>query len=729
MPRVLGLRVVSASLGSTAADAASSAPALVTAAESFLRTHSGETVEGVVAQRALGHYWESIHQFLTIRVGATRALEVMRAMARDAEEVGKLLAPPGPRARLFRAARARVAGQLRETRELSYWEPPDAARAARLGELRDGLGAEARELIELRYTRALSIDELAFVVDRPLDEAAQRLEAARAEAERALRRSGVARREVDDHLLEAFALRRAARDRSPAPRLAVGEVVGERYEIESHLGSGAFAEVYRARDREVPDHVVALKMRRQASEHEASRSAARRELQLIASVFHPSVVQLKDHGWHDGRLWFVMPCYRGDTLAARLRRGPLSRSEARAIFEPLAHALAAMHRSGVRHQDIKPENIFLAELDPGESGEATILPVLLDLGVAVRDAEAVLAGTPGYFAPEVAARFGGIPDPPALSDRSDVFSLALALRNSLEPETLEDIVGGSVDAFIARRARRSPAPPSSAPLAFLRPSFERWLALSPDERPTAEELASELRVLTRPEERRARRASVLRWVAPVVVAFVALGSAGFWIAARETELSRLEAERARQQADAQRLIARSAQTRAASFRQDLTEESRMRRALQEDVQRLEHEYHSSRLTRNELVTALARAESELGVREQGFVESSRQAARELAALQAERDQLRQQLEEQSTQLAQARSRYAGLADAEADLRERAEEADQARERAEARVREMSVELVALRPPGVPSNPFADDDVDDAAAPEPEPPSEPALPVE
>src|SRR5690606_22510940 len=98
---------------------------------------------------------------------------------------------------------------------------------------------------------------------------------------------------------------------------------------------------------------------------------------------------------------------------------------------------------------------------------------------------------------------------------------------------------------------------SSAPLAFLRPSFERWLALSPDERPTAEELASELRVLTRPEERRARRASVLRWVAPVVVAFVALGSAGFWIAARETELSRLDAERARQQADAQRLIARS----------------------------------------------------------------------------------------------------------------------------------------------------------------------------
>lgn len=720
--RMLTSWIVSAPFGSNAA-LETSAPALVTAAETFLRTHAAETVEGVVAQRALGHYWESLRQYLAIRLGDAGAKEALRAMVSESRDIGSLLAPPGPRARLFRAARTHAMHAEGTPSELRWWEPAEPMRAARLRMLRARLDTEARELLELRYTRALSLDELAFVIDRPLEEARRAFDAAHARAEKVLRASGVARRELEDHLLEAFALSRAGRGRSSSPYLSVGEVVGNRYEIESHLGSGAFADVYRARDREVPDHVVALKMRRVPSDHDDSRSAARRELQLIASVFHPSVVQLKDHGWHDGRLWFVMPYYRGETLAARLRKGPLSRAEARTIFEPLANALAAMHRSGVRHQDIKPENIFLAELDPGETGEATILPVLLDLGVAVRDAEAVLAGTPLYFAPEVAARFGGIPDPPALSDRSDVFALALALRNALEPQTAEDIVGGSVDAFIARRARRAPAPPSSSSLRFLRPSFERWLSLRPDERPTAEELARELRILTQPEERRARRSAVLRWVVPVVIAFVALGSAGFWIASRETELSRLEAERARQQAHAQRLLALAAQARAANIREDLTAEARARQALQEEVERLELEYQSSRLTRDELVMALARTEGELSMQEQRFAEASRQAARDIAALEAERDALQEELAAQAELLAQARSRAAALAAAEEERRQREEEAEQARREAEARIAQLELQLEALRPARVPKSPFEEPSSDENESPS-EPESKP-----
>lgn len=94
-----------------------------------------------------------------------------------------------------------------------------------------------------------------------------------------------------------------------------------------------------------------------------------------------------------------------------------------------------MHRSGVRHQDIKPENIFLARFHEDEDGE--ILPVLLDLGVAAKDAENVLAGTPNYFAPEIAARFAREPDPPHITNKADVFSLALALRNALSPSAEE----------------------------------------------------------------------------------------------------------------------------------------------------------------------------------------------------------------------------------------------------------------------------------------------------
>src|SRR5690606_30608451 len=91
--------------------------------------------------------------------------------------------------------------------------------------------------------------------------------------------------------------------------LTVGDVVASRYRVEELLGAGAFADVYRAADLEVPDHVVALKLFRLPASNDG---VAVRELRLIASVSHPSVVQFKDHGWHEGRIFFVMPFYRGE---------------------------------------------------------------------------------------------------------------------------------------------------------------------------------------------------------------------------------------------------------------------------------------------------------------------------------------------------------------------------------------------------------------------------------
>ena len=114
------------------------------------------------------------------------------------------------------------------------------------------------------------------------------------------------------------------------------------------------------------------------------------------------------------------------------------------------------------------------------------------------------AGTPSYFAPEAAASFAGVPDPPAITGKADVFSLALSLRQALEPSLTEGISGGDVDAFIRYRARFAPAPPEGADLSYLAPCFARWLHLRPDMRPDAEQLGRELSVLTRPEEKRAR---------------------------------------------------------------------------------------------------------------------------------------------------------------------------------------------------------------------------------
>src|SRR6478609_209885 len=355
------------------------------------------TVASVVALGALSHHWNGLFQYAAIRIGAERATSLLlelRAwndqLSSDAPGEGQRVRPGE---RLYQRLRQLMASE--SFRSLAHdapewWVPAEERLASCVVRLRQALSVAEFESLELCYCRGLEPDEISNVLGITREESAQRLTRGNKVADRVIglrdQRQRVTRERL---LLQAFVLdpRRTKGPNKPAhqPVLSPGTVVHGRYEVEALLGAGAFADVYRARDRDVTGHVVALKiLRRPAVEAQAVRSALR-ELQLIASVFHPSVVQLKDHGWFDGRLWFVMPLYRGETLAQRLGRGPLPRREAREVFEVLAEALATMHRVGVRHQDIKPENVFLANIGHDAEGSGRVLPVLLDLGVAAKD--------------------------------------------------------------------------------------------------------------------------------------------------------------------------------------------------------------------------------------------------------------------------------------------------------------------------------------------------------
>lgn len=631
-----------------------------------------------VAERALRHCWEGLRQYLAIRVPSPALGAVLLDLESFADR-GLLSEPPSARAHLFRRAHERAALPADARPTPRWWRPPSARHAKDLERLRAALrdddDADAFEIAELTFARRLDAAEVAFVIRRPPASVEEVIASIRDVARRILgpypaSRSG----QLDDALLEAFALEPSARRPRARPLLPLGAVVAERYRVDTHLGSGAFADVYRAADLEVPGHVVALKLFRAPSVDEDAREIALRELRLIASVSHPSVVQFKDHGWHDDRFFFVMPFHRGQTLRERLATGPLNRAEARRIFVPLAHALAAMHDAGVRHQDVKPDNILLAQLHAGD--DESLLPVLLDLGVAAKDAESVLAGTPTHLAPEVAARFAREPDPPAITGKADVFSLALTLKNALAPEEEETVLAGAVDAFVADRARRAPRPPSRPDLRFLRDSFERWLHLAPDERPTAHELARELARLTAPEEQRARRLAAMRWGLPVLVMLAVVFGAVVFVLGRETELQRIEATQARELATLERLRAEEARDRAARVRADLAEAHERRLALEADVERLQAEYTTSRLTREELASKLAHAERGLAlVREEGAMEVARvqgelrrmresrdltlgeldRAGEVLRAEQGRANALRAQVETLSAELAEAQT--------------------------------------------------------------------------
>lgn len=648
------------------------------------------TIETIVADRALTHYWEGLRQFLTIRLseGAVPlALERLESLEfqRGTE--------PSARAQLYREARAACAGR-RPNLDREWWSRSLATRhGERLEKLRAELWPDevAFDVAELAFARQLESAELRHVLDLSEEEVEAAFERIGACAREVLGADPDSRdRTLEGALLEAFALAPSRRRPRTEPLFAIGTVVAGRYRLVAHLGSGAFADVYQATDDDVPGHEVALKIFRARADDDATRDAALRELRLIASVTHPSVVQFKDHGWHTGRFYFVMPLYRGETLRERLARGPLDRVEARRIFEPLARALAALHRAGIRHQDVKPENVFLAR--PDELGGDEVLPVLLDLGVAAKDAENVLAGTPSYLAPEVAARFAREPDPPGITPKADVFALALTLRNALAPEEEEPVLAGAVDAFVHHRARRAPRAPRRRDLRYLKPYFERWLHLAPDERPSAEAMVSQLKALTRPEERRARRVSVLRWVLPLAAIF----AAAVFVLHRETELQRLEATKARELASIERLRAAEASERAAQVREDLAASLERRRALEADVARLEEEYGASRLTRQELASKLAHAESQLAV---VVADAERRAAEvdvELRRAHAERDQARVALGEQSQLAQQERTRADGLR-AEVDaLTAEIEEASASTADARARVDALEHAIAALR---------------------------------
>jgi hypothetical protein len=629
------------------------------AARSIVETQAiAGTVAGVIAERALDHHWEGLYQYAAIRTGPETAIKVLDQLVHQVEGAADKDQSRNPQADLFKRLRSLVAAappMMMTPDAPAWWAPADAALRRGLTELRKALSAEQAELAELRFARRLSAADVAYVLETGVDQVELISAQCVAITEKLLGKRPKSRDHTPEGaLLEAFALDprklRAPRRQRRRPVLEMGTRIGERYEVEGLLGAGAFADVYRARDRDVTDHVVALKILRTPAADAQQVHTALRELQLIASVFHPSVVQLKDHGWHNGHLWFVMPLYRGETLTMRLQRGALSRREAREIFEPLAEALATMHRAGVLHQDIKPDNVFLANLDPEGNGKTQrILPVLLDLGVAAKDAELVLAGTPAYFAPEVAARFAGAPDPPPVGPKADVFSLALTLRHALDPDAAEDF-GGAVDAFVALRATRAPKPPTRRDLRDLRGFFERCLNFSPDGRPSADEFHHRLAELTRPQEVMARRLSVMRWALPLAIAMLALFGSIVYVLSREASMQRLEAAEARARAE-------QARVRAASVSADLTIQQARRKELEQDVARLEQEYQSSKMTREQLASRLAAAEAQLEV----FSEQKTQQAAKIVKQQDELRELRDEYTKLQNELGTTTARRDELA--------------------------------------------------------------------
>ena len=229
------------------------------------------------------------------------------------------------------------------------------------------------------------------------------------------------------------------------------------YEIVAPLGSGGMGEVYRARDSKL-GRDVAIKIVSDGLGHDPERVARfRREAQLLAALNHPHIAAIygleeanPSTGSGQAVQFLVLELVEGETLAERLKAGPLAFNEALTVARQVADALQAAHEKGIIHRDLKPANIaFTSEgqvkvldfglakaLDPVAQGFSPADANSPTLSLAATQAGMIL-GTAAYMSPEQAKGRGA-------DKRSDVWAFGCVLyemltgRRAFEGEDVSD---------------------------------------------------------------------------------------------------------------------------------------------------------------------------------------------------------------------------------------------------------------------------------------------------
>jgi len=265
------------------------------------------------------------------------------------------------------------------------------------------------------------------------------------------------------------------------------------YEIVAPLGAGGMGEVYRAKDTRLGRDVAIKILPLHLSQNPEVRERFEREARAISSLNHPNICTLFDIGRDGDADYFVMELLDGESLGARLERGPMRLDEALKVAAQVADGLAAAHKQGIIHRDLKPGNVVLTK-----SGAK-----VLDFGVAkLRDDAVVelatrtrqlttagaMVGTVQYMSPE---QLEGKP----VDHRADLFAFGALLyemvtgKRAFEGQSQASVIAAILDKDPRAVSEIIPTTP---------PALDRvvtsCLAKDPEERwQNAGDLARELR--------------------------------------------------------------------------------------------------------------------------------------------------------------------------------------------------------------------------------------------
>jgi Tol biopolymer transport system component len=324
--------------------------------------------------------------------------------------------------------------------------------------------------------------------------------------------------------------------------LASGTKLGP-YEIVAPLGAGGMGEVYRARDTRLARTVAIKILPSHLSDSSEAKHRFDREARAISSLSHPNICHLYDVGTEEGTNYLVMEYLEGETLADRLRKGPLPLEQFLKAGIEICEGLEKAHRSGVIHRDLKPGNIMLtkngsklmdfglAKAIPKTTTPASSLTATFNTPAASQPltAQGTVVGTFQYMAPE---QLEGL----EAEARSDLFSLGAVLYEMITGRRAFE--GNSPLSVASAILEKEPAPISTIkPMTppALDHAIRRCLAKDPEQRwQTARDLGLELKWIAEggaeagvavPVAARGRSREHLAWGAAGVLALAAIGFA------------------------------------------------------------------------------------------------------------------------------------------------------------------------------------------------------------
>ncbi|HUQ88122.1 MAG TPA: protein kinase [Vicinamibacterales bacterium] len=239
------------------------------------------------------------------------------------------------------------------------------------------------------------------------------------------------------------------------------------YQIVRQLGAGGMGVVWLAEDTRLHRKVALKTVKGTDAETTEGRQRLMREARAAASLNHPHIATVHDVLDVEGNVVVVFEYVEGETLSARLQRGPMSVTETVEVAWQLADALAAAHAQGVIHRDLKPSNVVLGPESRAkvlDFGIARMVPAGADMSASVPGTiGGGLVGTPGYAAPEQYLSRN-------VDGRADLYALGVIIFEMItgrRPFPSNDAV------MLATAVLRDEAPKLSGTGMWVPPSLER----------------------------------------------------------------------------------------------------------------------------------------------------------------------------------------------------------------------------------------------------------------